>query len=59
MKEEFAIHVPNYFFMGKYKAGFWDGKIHFITERGFLPYGLLLDFMKKSIKKYPNVKISS
>ena len=57
MKEEFAIHVPNYFFMGKYKAGFWDGKIHFITERGFLPYGLLLDFMKKSIKMYPNVKL--
>jgi superfamily II DNA or RNA helicase len=57
MKEEFAIHVPNYFFMGKYKARMWDGKTHFITERGFLPYGLLLDFMRVSLKKYPEVKI--
>jgi superfamily II DNA or RNA helicase len=57
MKEEFAIHVPNYFFMGKYKAGMWDGKSHFITEAGFLPYGLLLDFMRKSIKMFPNVKL--
>jgi superfamily II DNA or RNA helicase len=57
MKEEFAIHVPNYFFMGKYKARMWDGKTHFITERGFLPFGLLLDFMRVSLKKYPEVKI--
>ncbi len=57
MKEEFAIHVPNYFFMGKFKSGMWDGKSHFITERGFLPYGLLLDFMRISLKLFPEVKI--
>lgn len=57
MKEEFAIHVPNYFFMGKYKAGMWDGCTHYISERGFLPYGLLLDFMRTSLKLFPNVKI--
>jgi superfamily II DNA or RNA helicase len=57
MKEEFAIHVTNYFFMGKYKAGMWDGKSHFITEAGFLPYGLLLDFMKTHKKLYPKLPL--
>ena len=57
MKEEFAIHVPNYFFMGKYKAGMWDGKVHFITEAGFLPYGLLLDFMRTHKKLYPRLPL--
>ena len=50
MKEEFAYHVKNYYFMGKFKAGFWDGKIHFITEAGLIPYGLLPIFLKKSKK---------
>lgn len=57
MKEEFAIHVPNYFFMGKYKAGMWDGKSHFITEAGFLPYGLLADFIRTHKRLYPNLPI--
>lgn len=57
MKEEFAYHVKNYYFMGKFKAGFWDGKIHFITEAGLIPYGLLPIFLKKSKKLYPEIKI--
>lgn len=57
MKEEFALHVPNYFFMGKFKAGVWDGKLHFITEAGFLPYGLFPDFLRKHKKLFPQLKL--
>lgn len=57
MKEEFALHVKNYYFMGKYKAGMWDGKIHFITEAGMMPYGLLLDYMRLHKKLYPDVQL--
>jgi len=59
MKEEFSIHVPNYFFMGKYKSGMWDGKIHFITEAGMLPYGLLFDFIKAHKKLFPEIKLEA
>lgn len=57
MKEEFALHVKNYYFMGKYKAGMWDGKVHFITEAGMMPYGLLLDFMRLHKKLYPDIQL--
>jgi superfamily II DNA or RNA helicase len=57
MSNEFAHHVKNYYFMGKYKAGMWDGKIHFITEAGLMPYGLLLDFMKLHKSLYPDVTL--
>jgi superfamily II DNA or RNA helicase len=57
MNEEFAIHVKNYFFMGKYKAGIWDGKVHFLTEAGLLPYGLLLDYIRTHKKLYPNIPL--
>jgi len=57
MSEEFAIHVKGYYWMGKYKSGMWDGKTHFITEAGLMPYGLLLDFIKKSKELFPEVKI--
>ena len=57
MKEEFALHVPNYYWMGKFKAGMWDGKSHFITEASLIPYGLLLDFIRVSKKLFPEVKI--
>jgi superfamily II DNA or RNA helicase len=57
MKDEFAIHVKNYYFMGKYKAGMWDGKVHFITEASLMPYGLLLDFLQASKKLFPDVPL--
>lgn len=57
MNDAFAIHVKNYFFMGKYKAGVWDGKVHFLTEAGLLPYGLLLDYIRTHKKMYPNIPI--
>jgi superfamily II DNA or RNA helicase len=59
MKEEFSIHVPNYFFMPKFKCGSWDGKQHFITEAGMMPYGLLLDFIKIHKKLFPDLKIEA
>jgi len=57
MKEQFAFHVKNYFFMGKYKAGMWDGKIHFITEASLMPFGLILDFMRLHKKLYPDIQL--
>jgi superfamily II DNA or RNA helicase len=57
MEDEFAIHVKNYFFMGKYKAGVWDGKTHFLTEAGLLPYGLLLDYIRVHKKLYPKIPL--
>jgi superfamily II DNA or RNA helicase len=57
MKDEFAIHVKNYYFMGKYKAGMWDGKVHFITEAGLMPYGLLPIFLQTSKKLFPHVPL--
>jgi superfamily II DNA or RNA helicase len=59
MKEEFSQYVKNYFFMGKYKAGMWDGKVHFITEASLMPFGLLLDFIRLHKKKYPDVKLEA
>lgn len=59
MKEEFSIHVPNYFFMGKFKAGMWDGKVNFITESGIMPYGLLIDYLRIHKKLFPNLTIEA
>lgn len=59
MKEEFSVHVPNYFFMPKFKCGSWDGKQHFITEAGMMPYGLLLDFIRTHKKLFPDLKIEA
>ena len=41
LREAFSFHVPNYFFMPKYKDGLWDGRVHKLS-RGKLPTGLLL-----------------
>jgi len=57
MSDEFAMPVKNYWFMGKFKAGMWDGKTHFITEAGLMPYGLILDFMKVHKKLYPEITL--
>ena len=57
MKDEFSYHVKNYFWMGKYKAGLWDGKVNFITEASLMPYGLLLDFLRTHKKLFPDVKL--
>ncbi len=59
MKKEFALHVKNYFWSGKYKAGLWDGKVHFITDASFMPYGLLLDFLRKHKELFPDIKIEA
>jgi hypothetical protein len=39
--KRFAIPVDNYWFMPKYKAGIWDGKIHFVTDSGRFYNGIL------------------
>jgi len=39
--KRFSIPVDNYWFMPKYKAGIWDGKIHFISESGRFYNGIL------------------
>ena len=59
MKNQLSFHVPNYFFQPRFKAGMWNGKINFITDAGFLPYGLLLEFLRISKKFYPDIKIEA
>lgn len=59
MKQDFSMHVPNYFWQPKYKAGLWDGKVHFISEACLMPYGLLLDFLRLHKQKYPELKIKA
>ena len=39
--KRFAIPVDNYWFMPKYKAGVWDGKIHFVSDSGRFYNGIL------------------
>jgi hypothetical protein len=39
--KRFSIPVDNYWFMPKYKAGIWDGKIHFISDNGRFYNGIL------------------
>ena len=57
MKDEFSYHVKGYFWMGKYKAGMWDGKAHFITDACLMPFGLLLDFLRVHKKIFPNLQL--
>lgn len=35
-----SLYAPNFKFMPKYKAGLWDGKIHFMERNGKFPLGL-------------------
>jgi superfamily II DNA or RNA helicase len=39
--KRFSVPVENYWFMPKYKAGVWDGKVHFITDSGRFYNGIL------------------
>jgi len=57
MKNEFSLHVKNYFWSGKYKSGLWDGKVHFITEASLMPFGLLLDFLRTHKRLFPDIKL--
>src|SRR5210317_2611200 len=57
MKREFALKAKNYFWSGKYKAGMWDGKVHFITDASFMPFGILLDFLRKHKKMFPDMPL--
>lgn len=57
MKKEFALKAKNYFWSGKYKAGLWDGKVHFITDASFMPFGILLDFLRKHKKMFPDMPL--
>jgi superfamily II DNA or RNA helicase len=34
MFRRFAVRVQNYFYMPQYRAGVWDGKIHFVERSG-------------------------
>lgn len=36
-----SVYAENFRFMPKYKAGLWDGKIHFMDHSGKFPIGLL------------------
>jgi superfamily II DNA or RNA helicase len=42
----FSVFVDGYFFMPKYKAGIWDGKVHFMEKNGKLPMGLIPQLCK-------------
>ncbi len=57
MKDQFALKVKNYFWSGKYKAGLWDGKVHFLTDASFLPFGLLLDYLRIHKKLFPDIQL--
>lgn len=59
MKDAFAVHVQNYFWIPQYKSGQWDGKVNFISANGTFPYGLLLDFMKLHKIKHRALKLTA
>jgi superfamily II DNA or RNA helicase len=44
--KRFSVPVDNYWFMPKYKAGVWDGKIHFVSDTGRFYNGLLSKILK-------------
>lgn len=44
--KKFAVPVENYWFMPKYKAGIWDGKVHFVEKNGRFYNGLLNRIVK-------------
>ena len=53
LKEYFSSYVPGYFFMPKFRAGVWNGKLSiFDSVNKSLPYGLLIDFLKFHKKEY-------
>ena len=37
----FSLFVEGYYFMPKFKAGVWDGKVHFMEKNGKIPIGLI------------------
>lgn len=43
---QFSIPVENHWFMPKFKAGIWDGKVHFVSESGRFYNGLLPKILK-------------
>jgi len=57
MQDNFSFHVQNYFWMQKFKAGMWDGKVKFITDACLMPFGLLLDFLRTHKKLFPDLKL--
>lgn len=64
--KKLTIFVPNAQFMSKYKAGIWDGKIHFFDSNGVTYIGLLselaklinIDFYDISVEPYEGYKES-
>lgn len=49
--KQFAIRHPNAFHIRRYMPKGWDGKVHFLTEAGYIYTGLLPDLIE-AIQKY-------
>jgi superfamily II DNA or RNA helicase len=49
----FAVRVQNYFYMPQYRAGVWDGKIHFVEKSGKFYLGhfnMIYNYVKSESK---------
>lgn len=58
IKGHFTDYVENYQFTGRFKSGWWDGRISMyngITRT--LPYGLLLDLVRFRKEEYPHIEM--
>lgn len=59
VKEEFTRHVEGYFWMKKYRSGFWDGTMSlFDSATRTLPYGLFFDFLRFHKRMFAGYKLN-
>ena len=57
MFRRFAVRVLNYFYMPHYRAGKWDGKIHFVERSGKFYLGHLDKILKYVQSECKNIEI--
>lgn len=58
LDEKFAVYADNYRFQPKYKAGVWDGKVHFFVKDGrYLPFGLFTDVLRFIKEHFPEEEL--
>jgi hypothetical protein len=53
----FAVRVQNYYYMPQYRAGVWDGKIHFVEKSGKFYLGHLHMIYNYVKSETPNITI--
>lgn len=53
----FAVKHPNAFFLRRHMQAGWDGKIHYITDRGYFKLGLLDNVVKWLKENNHKIKI--